>query len=55
MLINNVPFNYIKVAVQCAMNATSITNLFLPHRINNIRIGSPSLLLCKTGKFRVIY
>jgi len=43
-----VPFNYIMVAVQCAINVISITDLFLLHRINNIRIGSPSLLLYKT-------
>jgi hypothetical protein len=36
------------VAVQCAMNATSITDLFLQQGIKNIRIGSPSLLLRKT-------
>ena len=42
------PEKQVMVAVQGAMNATSITDLFLLHGINNIRIGSPSLLLCKT-------
>jgi hypothetical protein len=47
MLIHNVPFNYIMVAVQHAISATRITDLFVLHRINNIRIGSHSLILCK--------
>jgi hypothetical protein len=48
MLIHNVTINYIMVAVQCAMSATSLIDLFLLHGINSIRVQSPSLFLSKT-------